>query len=83
MRSAMPWAIVAFTLRSGDDETALGAWRRLATSWGRVVFAVCIGDDKAALRARPALHHRRPRLVAVDVEIEALLAERFFGLADR
>ena len=31
----------------------------------------------------PALHHRRPRLIAVDVEIEPLLAEGFFGLADR
>ena len=26
----------------------------------------------------PALHHGRPRLVAVDVEIEPLLAQRFF-----
>ena len=29
------------------------------------------------------MHHGRPRLVAVDVEIEPLLAERFFGLTDR
>ena len=30
----------------------------------------------------PALHHRRPRLIAIDVEIEPLLADRFLGLAD-
>ena len=31
----------------------------------------------------PALHHGRSRLVTVDVEIEPLLAKRFFGLTDR
>jgi hypothetical protein len=30
----------------------------------------------------PALHHRRPRLVAVDVKIEALLTKRFLVLAN-
>ena len=30
----------------------------------------------------PALHHRSPRLIAIDIEIEPLLAKRFLGLAN-
>ena len=39
---------------------------------------LCLGGVQLA----PALHHRSPRLIAIDIESEPLLAKRFLGLAN-
>ena len=42
----------------------------------------CLDLRLGGIQLSPALHHRGPRLIAVDVEIEALLPNRFLVLAN-
>ena len=42
----------------------------------------CLDLRLGGVQLPPALHHRGPRLIAVDVKIEPLLTKRFLGLAN-
>src|SRR5215469_5454542 len=42
----------------------------------------CLDLRLGGVQLAPALHHRSPRLIAVDIKIEALLTKRFLGLAN-
>src|SRR5215469_11879509 len=42
----------------------------------------CLDLRLGGVQLAPALHHRSPRLIAVDVKVEALLAKCFLGLAN-
>src|SRR6516164_3644557 len=42
----------------------------------------CLDLRLGGVQLTPALHHRSPRLIAVDINIEALLAKCFLGLAN-
>src|ERR1700676_2856770 len=52
--------------------------------FGRIHLRGCGFDLRlGGIQLTPALYHCLPRLVAVDVEVEALLPDRLLGLTDR
>src|ERR1700688_398842 len=80
--------IYQFLLRVEDVERrALSDSRLLAHAVERDLRRVDLRGRRfdlglGGVELAPALHHRGPRLIAVDVEIEPLLAERFLGLTN-